>query len=43
MYWEDTAAHTIGAFDFELSTGTLRADRIFARFPAQVPGDALHR
>jgi sugar lactone lactonase YvrE len=33
MYWTDTKAHTIYAFDFEPATGEISGQREFARFP----------
>ncbi len=38
MYWSDTRAHTIYAFDFEPGTGTLSNCRAFARFPTKESG-----
>ena len=38
MYWSDTRAHTVYAFDFESATGALSRRRVFARFPAKEPG-----
>lgn len=35
MYWSDTRAHAIYAFDFEPGTGTLSNCRAFARFPTK--------
>jgi len=32
MYWTDTAAHTIWAFDFEPASGAMSGQRVFARF-----------
>lgn len=43
MYWTDTTAHTIYAFDFEPSTGELSGKRVFARFPLKQPGQPLER
>ena len=40
MYWSDTTAHTIWAFDFDLATGTMQGRRVFARF-ALKQGDRL--
>jgi len=33
MYWTDTTAHTVWAFDYDLATGAMRRRRVFARFP----------
>lgn len=41
MYWSDTAAHTIYAFDFEPTSGDLANQRVFASFPARQPGQSL--
>jgi len=41
MYWSDTAAHTIYAFDFEPASGELANQRVFASFPFRQPGQAL--
>jgi len=41
MYWSDTAAHTIYAFDFEPASGDLANQRVFASFPPRLPGQAL--
>jgi sugar lactone lactonase YvrE len=41
MYWSDTAAHTIYAFDFEPASGDLANQRVFASFPARQPGQSL--
>ena len=38
MYWSDTAAHTVWAFDFEPASGAMTNRRVFASFapkPAQ--------
>jgi sugar lactone lactonase YvrE len=32
MYWSDTKAHTVYAFDFDRDNGTLSAHRVFAQF-----------
>ncbi|MFO1218869.1 MAG: SMP-30/gluconolactonase/LRE family protein [Burkholderiaceae bacterium] len=37
LYWSDTPAHTIYAFDFDLAAGTISRRRVFARF---TPRDA---
>ncbi len=41
MYWSDTAAHCIWAFDFDGSDGTLSRRRVFAQFaPKPADGEA---
>lgn len=40
MYWADSAAHTVFAFDFEPSAGALSNRRVFARFAERVAGAA---
>lgn len=35
MYWSDTKAHTVFAFDFDRDHGTLSARRVFAQFPVK--------
>ncbi len=41
MYWSDTRAHTIYAFDFEPATGDLSNRRVYARFPEKQLGQDL--
>lgn len=41
MYWSDTKAHTIYAFDFDPASGGLSQRRVFARFAAKQPGQVL--
>jgi sugar lactone lactonase YvrE len=41
MYWSDTKAHTIYAFDFDPATGDLSQRRVFASFPLKQPGQDL--
>ncbi len=41
MYWADTAAHCIRAYDFDGRDGSLSRGRDFARFPPRAPGQAL--
>jgi sugar lactone lactonase YvrE len=36
MYWSDTKAHVVYAFDFEPGGGTLANRRVFAQFPLKV-------
>jgi sugar lactone lactonase YvrE len=43
MYWSDTAAHTIHAFDFEPGSGELSGRRVFASFPPKQQGQCLDR
>ncbi len=38
MYWSDTAAHRVFAFDFDPVAGSLSRQRTFAQFPAKAPG-----
>ena len=35
MYWSDTTAHTVWAFDYDLASGSMSNRRVFARFPAK--------
>jgi sugar lactone lactonase YvrE len=41
MYWADTKAHTVYAFDFERAGGAITNQRVFARFPFRTPGQDL--
>ena len=41
LYWSDTKAHTIYAFDFEPAGGELSGRRVFARFPVKQDGQSL--
>lgn len=41
MYWSDTAAAKVWAFDFDGSDGSLSRQRVFAEFPPKVPGQDL--
>lgn len=41
MYWSDTKAHTVYAFDFEPIGGSLRNQRVFARFEPRAEGQDL--
>ncbi len=41
MYWSDTKAQTIYAFDFDLAQGSLSAQRVFARFEPKIAGGSL--
>jgi sugar lactone lactonase YvrE len=41
MYWSDTKAHTIFAFDVDAHDGSLSRRRIFQQFPLRAEGQAL--
>ena len=41
MYWSDTKAHAIYAFDFDLADGTLSGRRLFHQFPVKRDGQSL--
>jgi len=41
MYWTDTKAHAIDAFDFDLQQGTVSRRREFARYDVKQPGQPL--
>jgi sugar lactone lactonase YvrE len=41
MYWSDTHAHQIYAFDFDGQDGSLSKRRVFAQFPLKTPGQDL--
>jgi len=41
LYWSDTKAHTIYAFDFEPTSGELSGRRVFASFPVKQDGQSL--
>ncbi len=41
MYWSDTKAHTVYAFDVEPGTGVLSRRRVFASFPVKQPDQDL--
>jgi sugar lactone lactonase YvrE len=41
MYWSDTTAHSIYAFDADPATGALSHRRLFASFPVKQPGQDL--
>jgi len=43
MYWSDTTAHAIFAFDFDAASGALTERRVFARFPTQPTDGDLER
>lgn len=41
MYWSDTKAHTIYAFDFDAASGKSANRRVFASFPLKQPNQNL--
>jgi sugar lactone lactonase YvrE len=41
MYWTDTTAHRVWAFDFDGNDGSLSRQRPFAEFPVKAPGQDL--
>jgi sugar lactone lactonase YvrE len=41
MYWSDTKAHTIHAFDFDAASGSLSNRRVFASFAPKQPDQDL--
>jgi sugar lactone lactonase YvrE len=41
MYWSDTKAHTVYAFDFEPPSGEIGNRRVFASFPVKQAGQSL--
>ncbi len=41
LYWSDTKAHTIYAFDMEPLGGSIRNRRVFAQFPPRDPAQPL--
>jgi sugar lactone lactonase YvrE len=41
LYWSDTKAHAIYAFDFDVATGTLSRRRVFATFALKQAGQDL--
>ena len=41
MYWSDTKAHTVYAFDVEPGAGTLSGKRVFAQFAPRTEGQPL--
>lgn len=43
MYWSDTKAHTVFAFDFDPFDGSVSKQRVFARFEPKQPGQDLSR
>jgi sugar lactone lactonase YvrE len=41
MYWADTQAHRVDAFDFDVGDGSLSRRRIFLQFPLKAPAQDL--
>jgi sugar lactone lactonase YvrE len=41
MYWSDTTAHRVFAFDFDGASGTVTRRRVLAEFAPREPGQAL--
>ena len=41
MYWSDTKAHTVYAFDFERAGGAISNQRVFAQFPVKTADQDL--
>ena len=41
MYWSDTKAHTVYAFDFDSQDGSISRRRVFATFPQRLPEQSL--
>jgi sugar lactone lactonase YvrE len=41
MYWADTTAHTVFAFDFERAGGAISNQRVFVQFAPRAPGQDL--
>jgi sugar lactone lactonase YvrE len=41
LYWSDTSAHRVFAFDFDGSTGSITRQRVFASFAPRQPGQDL--
>jgi sugar lactone lactonase YvrE len=41
LYWSDTTAHRIEAFDLDRNDGSLSRRRVYAQFPLRVPGTDL--
>ncbi len=41
MYWSDTSAHAVYAFEFDPARGALGQRRLFASFPVKRPGQDL--
>ncbi len=43
MYWSDTTAHRVHAFDFDGTDGSLSRQRVFAEFPVKQAGTDMSR
>jgi sugar lactone lactonase YvrE len=43
LYWSDTKAHTVRAYDFDPVLGTISRPRVFAAFEPRQPGQPLAR
>ena len=41
LYWSDTKAHVIHAFDFDTDAGSVSQQRVWAQFAPRAPGQAL--
>ena len=41
LYWSDTKAHTVYAFDFDVGDGSVSRQRVFARFEGKQPQQDL--
>ena len=41
LYWADTPAHSVYAFDFDIGSGGISGQRVFAQFPVKTPGQPL--
>jgi sugar lactone lactonase YvrE len=41
LYWSDTPAHTVYAFDFDVAAGEIAQRRVFARFAPRTPEQPL--
>jgi sugar lactone lactonase YvrE len=41
LYWSDTKAHTVYAFDFDAEDGSLSRQRVFAQFAPRAEGQSL--
>jgi sugar lactone lactonase YvrE len=41
LYWSDTKAHAIYAFDLDIGDGSLSRRRVFQQFESRAPGQAL--
>ena len=43
LYWADTAAHRVMAFDLDAATGQISRPRVLVQFAHQVPGQGLEQ